>query len=86
MGFIPNAVTASDQPVLLILGDSLSAGYGMDWEDSWVHLLDLRLAQNGYSYHILNSSISGDTRQGGLTRLPRVVERYKPVIVIFELG
>ena len=86
VGFIPNAVTASDQPVLLILGDSLSAGYGMDREDSWVHLLDLRLAQNGYSYHILNSSISGDTTQGGLTRLPRLVERYKPEIVIIELG
>jgi acyl-CoA thioesterase-1 len=79
-------VIASDTPVLLILGDSLSAGYGMDREHSWVHLLDLRLKERGLSYHILNSSISGDTTQGGLARLPRLMERYQPEIVIIELG
>jgi acyl-CoA thioesterase-1 len=84
--FISNVATASEQPVLLIVGDSLSAGYGMDREDSWVHLLELRLEQSGYSYRILNSSISGDTTQGGLARLPRLVERYRPEIVIIELG
>ena len=83
---IPNVVQASDQPVLLILGDSLSAGYGMDREHSWVHLLELRLDQYGHSYRVLNSSISGDTTQGGLARLPRLVDRYQPEIVIIELG
>jgi acyl-CoA thioesterase-1 len=86
VGLIPCSVSASDSPVLLILGDSLSAGYGMDREHSWVHLLELRLEQNGHSYRILNSSISGDTTQGGLARLPRLVDRYQPEIVIIELG
>jgi len=86
VGLIPNAVPASDPPVLMILGDSLSAGYGMNSEHSWVHLLDIRLKEHGYSYHILNSSISGDTTQGGLTRLPRLLNQYQPKIVIIELG
>lgn len=86
LGVIPGAVLASDSPVLLILGDSLSAGYGMDRQDSWVHLLDLRLQQHGHDFRILNSSISGDTTQGGLARLPRLMDRYQPEIVIIELG
>ena len=72
--------------MLLILGDSLSAGYGMDREHSWVNLLDIRLQERGYAYRILNSSISGDTTQGGLTRLPRLLDRYQPEIVMIELG
>ncbi len=72
--------------MLLVLGDSLSAGYGMEREKSWVSLLETRLAERGYSYRVLNSSISGDTSQGGLTRLPRLLERYQPQIVIIELG
>ncbi len=75
-----------EKPVLLVLGDSLSAGYGMDREDSWVHLLGLRLEQHGHDYQILNSSISGDTTQGGLSRLPRLLDRYQPEWVIIELG
>lgn len=71
---------------MLILGDSLSAGYGMDREHSWVRLLENRLQENGYTYKILNSSISGDTTQGGLARLPRLLDRYQPGIVIIELG
>ncbi len=85
VGLIPNASLASE-PVLLILGDSLSAGYGMNSEESWVSLLETRLKQRGYSYRILNSSISGDTTQGGLARLPRLLDRYQPEIVIIELG
>jgi acyl-CoA thioesterase-1 len=77
---------ASEPPVLLVLGDSLSAGYGMDREKSWVSLLEARLSERGYSYRVLNSSISGDTSQGGVTRLPRLLERYQPKIVIIELG
>ena len=71
---------------MLVLGDSLSAGYGMDRQDSWVSLLDSRLKEYRYDYKILNSSISGDTTQGGLARLPRLLERYKPEVVIIELG
>ena len=58
----------------------------MDREQSWVHLLENRLEENGYSYRILNSSISGDTTQGGLARLPRLMDRYQPEIIIIELG
>ena len=86
VGLIPCSVSASDSPVLLILGDSLSAGYGMDREKSWVNLLEIRFKEYGYSYRILNSSISGDTTQGGLSRLPRLIDRYQPEIVIIELG
>lgn len=85
-GIIPAVALADESPVLLILGDSLSAGYGMDREYSWVSLLDTRLNESGYSYSILNSSISGDTSQGGLSRLPRLLDRYQPEIVIIELG
>jgi len=58
----------------------------MDREQSWVNLLDIRLQESGLSYSILNSSISGDTTQGGLSRLPRLLDRYQPEIVIIELG
>ena len=85
-GLIPHTVLAVDTPVLLILGDSLSAGYGMDRDQSWVHLLEIRLQQHGHAYQILNSSISGDTTQGGLARLPRLLDRYQPEIVLIELG
>jgi acyl-CoA thioesterase-1 len=77
---------ADEPPVMLILGDSLSAGYGMDSDQSWVYLLELRLIDTGHTYRILNSSISGDTTQGGLARLPRLLDRYQPRIVIIELG
>ena len=58
----------------------------MDREQSWVNLFEVRLKESGYSYRILNSSISGDTTQGGLVRLPRLLDRYQPEIVIIELG
>lgn len=58
----------------------------MNREQSWVHLLQLRLDEQGHSYRILNSSISGDTTQGGLTRLPRLLNTYQPKIVMIELG
>ncbi|MDX2417653.1 MAG: arylesterase [Xanthomonadales bacterium] len=86
VGLVRPVAFASQPPVLLILGDSLSAGYGMDREQSWVNLFDIRLQELGYSYRILNSSISGDTSQGGLVRLPRLLDRYQPEIVIIELG
>ena len=58
----------------------------MNKEDSWVRLLEIRLNEQGHSYRILNSSISGDTTQGGLARLPRLLDRYQPEIVMIELG
>ena len=68
---------------LLILGDSLSAGYGIDPEKGWVNLLreDLKPQHN-----VINGSISGDTSGGGLSRLPLLIEKYNPDFVILELG
>ena len=86
VGLASASAFADEAPVLLVLGDSLSAGYGMDTDQSWVHLLELRLNETGHRFRILNSSISGDTTQGGLARLPRLLDRYQPVIVIIELG
>lgn len=86
LSLVTAPVAAQEAPMIVILGDSLSAGYGMDKNQSWVHLLEQRLAENGYTFRLLNSSISGDTTQGGLGRLPRLLERYQPELVIIELG
>ena len=69
-----------------MLGDSLSAGYGIELQQGWVTLLAQRLAAEGYGYHVVNASVSGETTQGGLARLPRTLETHKPAIVIVELG
>ncbi len=72
--------------VILVLGDSLSSAYGLDVDDGWVHLLRQRLEQSQAGYRVVNASISGDTSKGGATRLPRALEKYRPDIVIVELG
>lgn len=76
----------ADSGTILVLGDSLSAAYGMEIGESWPSLLQGRLDENGHAYRVFNSSITGDTTQGGLTRLPRLLERHRPDIVIVELG
>lgn len=69
-----------------MLGDSLSAGYGMTVQEGWVNLLTQRLASEGYGYKVINASVTGETTQGGVSRLPRVLELHNPEIVIVELG
>jgi acyl-CoA thioesterase-1 len=76
----------ADSGSILILGDSLSAAYGMEIGEAWPSLLQQRLDENGHTYRVFNSSIAGDTTQSGLTRLPRLLERHRPDIVILELG
>jgi acyl-CoA thioesterase-1 len=73
-------------PTVLVLGDSLSAGYGLAVEETWVSLLAARLAQEGYGHRVVNASVSGDTTSGGLARLGRALERHEPELVIIELG
>jgi acyl-CoA thioesterase-1 len=73
-------------PTIVVLGDSLSAGYGIKVQQGWVSLLGQRLASEGYGYRLVNASVSGETTQGGLARLPRALETHKPAIVIVELG
>jgi len=77
---------ADDDRVILILGDSLSAAYGMELGESWPSLLQRRLTEHGYAYRVFNSSIAGDTTGGGLTRLPRLLSELRPAVVIIELG
>lgn len=69
---------------LLVIGDSLSAAYGIQPEQGWVHLLGQRLATQGYQ--VINASISGDTTSNGLRRLRKALLRYRPEIVLIELG
>jgi acyl-CoA thioesterase-1 len=71
---------------VVVLGDSLSAGYGIEIREGWVNLLAQRIASEGYGYQVINASVSGETTQGGLSRLPRVLQLHKPAIVIIELG
>jgi acyl-CoA thioesterase-1 len=71
---------------IVVLGDSLSAGYGIEIQQGWVSLLSQRLVTEGYGYRVVNASVSGETTQGGLARLPRALEIHKPAIVIVELG
>ena len=80
------AGSAEFDHVLLVLGDSLSAAYGMERSESWPSLLQERLVENGHSYRVFNSSIVGDTTESGLSRLPRLLEQLHPTIVIIELG
>lgn len=77
---------AQEAPVILVVGDSLSAAYNMPLDAAWPRLLERRLAEEGAVYSVINASITGDTTQGGLTRLPRLLERHAPDWVIIELG
>ena len=77
---------AEGDGVILVLGDSLSAAYGMALDESWPSLLQDRLTEDGYAYRVFNSSIVGDTTQGGLSRLARLLDEYQPRVVIIELG
>jgi acyl-CoA thioesterase-1 len=74
------------QNTILIVGDSLSAGYGIDPKQGWVALLESRLKQNKLDYQVVNASISGDTTSNGLARLPAALHQHKPAVTIIELG
>ncbi|BCX88667.1 acyl-CoA thioesterase I [Methylomarinovum tepidoasis] len=71
---------------VLVLGDSLSAGYGIDVERGWVALLEKRLQKEHKGARVVNASISGETTAGGRRRLPALLARHRPDIVILELG
>jgi acyl-CoA thioesterase-1 len=71
---------------IVVVGDSLSSGYGLAAEQSWVSMLEERLAAQGYGYQVVNASIAGDTSAGGRARLPRLLDRHSPAIVIVQLG
>ena len=83
---IPISTAAQSPPVILVLGDSLSAEYGIERGSGWVTLLQNQLLKQGSSWLIHNASISGETSAGGLARLPSLIQQKSPKIVILELG
>lgn len=84
--FHPSPADARVSTVVLVLGDSLSAGYGIDPSRGWVALLERRLERRGEGYRVVNASISGDTTRGGVARLPLALDAHRPAVVIVELG
>jgi acyl-CoA thioesterase I len=81
-----NPATTQAVATILVVGDSISAAYGMRLEEGWVALLQKKLASQGYKYRVVNASVSGETTAGGLARLPRALQLHRPEIVILELG
>ena len=76
---------AQPKTTILVMGDSLSAGYGIDIEKSWVSLLEKELTKQK-DIQIINASVSGETSSGGNTRLPALLNEHHPDVVILELG
>ncbi len=84
LSLIPFAV---DAKTILIVGDSISAGYGINPEQGWVQLLQKRLDQQYPKQHkVVNASVSGETTSGALARMPKLLQNYKPDVVVIELG
>lgn len=81
--FWTQAATAG---TILIVGDSISAGLGLDTSRAWVALLEARLQDEGFEHPVINASISGDTTSGGLARLPALLEQHRPQVLVIELG
>ncbi len=77
---------ASGAPTVMIFGDSLSAGYGIDVDQSWASLLQQRLEEQGYEHRVVNASISGETTEGGVARIGAALAEFSPDLVILELG
>ncbi|WP_293499294.1 arylesterase [Roseateles sp.] len=81
-----SGAAAAEAPVILVVGDSLSAEYGLKTGTGWVALLQARLAEQRKPHRVVNASISGDTTSGGRSRLPMALRTHKPAVVILELG
>jgi acyl-CoA thioesterase-1 len=90
--FVPAASLSADtleareNPRILVMGDSISAGYGIQREEGWVELLSRSLNQAEYPHVVINGSISGETTGGGLARLPQALDTHTPAVVVIELG
>lgn len=86
VGVIFFCSTLAQAKSIVVLGDSISASYGFEAQYGWVNLLAKQLAASHPEYKVYNASISGDTSAGGLARLPQILTRYQPEIVLLELG
>ena len=80
------AGSASTRTNILVLGDSISAGYGIQREEGWVALLAGRLSEHQLDWQVVNASTSGETTSGGLARLPAALDTHDPEVVVIELG
>jgi len=80
------AAQAAEPPLILVLGDSISAEYGIARGSGWVALLEQRLARERMAARVLNASVSGDTTAGGRSRLPALLKAHRPAVVVIELG
>lgn len=79
-------LSALAAPTVLVLGDSLSAAYGFASDRGWVQLLQDELERQGYPHEVVNASISGETTSGAASRLPQLLERHEPEVVVIGLG
>lgn len=77
---------ATRKPVIMVMGDSISAAYGIPPEKGWVSLLSERLQRQSFPHRVVNASISGDTTANGVYRMPEALEKHRPSLVIIELG
>jgi len=80
------SMSAMAKPVIIVLGDSISAGYGIEVEQGWVALLQKKLLETNSNYSISNASISGDTSAGGLARIDPILAAHKPAFILLQLG
>ena len=85
-GFAQPAPQAASPGTILVVGDSISAGYGLPPGEVWVSLLDAKLKAEKRPHRLVNASISGDTTAGGRARLPGLLKQHKPAVVVIELG
>ncbi len=83
---ITTNAASTEAPTVLIFGDSLSAGYGIEVDQSWAALLQIRLQEQGYEHKVVNASISGETTEGGATRIDAALKDFTPDLIIIELG
>ena len=86
MSSVVTPLYSQQSNIILVLGDSLSAGYGIGSDRGWVSLINQTLRQQGRNYQMVNASVTGDTTYNGLHRLPELLSKYHPAIVIIELG
>ena len=85
-GFVTLPTLASSAGTILVLGDSISAEYGLPRGAGWVTLMEQRLAKTASTWAVVNASISGDTTAGGRSRLPPLLAQHQPKVLIIELG
>lgn len=83
---LASAAAAATAPTILVVGDSVSSGYGLPPDSGWTTLLQQRLAAERYPHRVVNASISGDTTAGGRARLDALLAQHRPAITVIELG